>query len=58
MRITRSTGNQELLDLIEAALEALPPAEQAPAETEATSQPEPAAEQEAETPVPERRRSR
>lgn len=58
VRITRSTGNQELLDLIEAALEALPPAEQAPAETEATSQPEPAAEQAAETPVPERRRRR
>lgn len=58
VRITRSTGNQELLDLIEAALEAMPSAEQAPVETEATSQPEPPAEQAAETPVPERRRRR
>lgn len=58
VRITRSTGNQELLDLIEAALEAMPSAEQAPVETEATSQPEPPAEQAAETPAPERRRRR
>lgn len=58
VRITRSTGNQELLDLIEAALEAMPPAEQAPVETEATSQPEPPAEQAAEAPAPERRRRR
>lgn len=58
VRITRSTGNQELLDLIEAALEAMPPAEQAPVETEATPQPEPPAEQAAEAPAPERRRRR
>lgn len=58
VRITRSTGNQELLDLIEAALEAMPPAEQAPVETETTPQPEPPAEQAAEAPAPERRRRR
>lgn len=58
VRITRSTSNQELLDLIEAALEALPPAEQAPVETEATLQTEPAGEQVAEAPATERRRRR
>lgn len=58
VRITRSTSNQELLDLIEAALEALPPAEQAPMETEASPQPESPAEQVAEAPAPERRRRR
>lgn len=58
VRITRSTSNQELLDLIEAALEAMPATDPAPADPAPSPQPEPAAEPAAETPIPERRRRR
>ena len=57
VRVTRSTNNQELLDLIEAALDAAPGDEEAPAPTPAPA-PEPEPEAPAEAPAPERRRRR
>ena len=57
VRVTRSTSNQELLDLIEAALDAAPGDEEVPAPTPAPA-PEPEPEPPAEAPAPERRRRR
>lgn len=57
VRVTRSTSNQELLDLIEAALDAAPGDEETPAPIPAPA-PEPEPEAPAETPAPERRRRR
>ena len=59
VRVTRSTSNQELLDLIEAALDAAPDDEEVPAPTPAPApEPEPEPEAPAEAPAPERRRRR